>query len=73
MIDGNESAMPFVLPRGEDDFSVGMTKREYFAVLAMNGFLASWGQHDLVAAEEIAHDSVCLADALIKELNKTEK
>lgn len=48
----------------------GLTKREYFAARAMQGFIAAWGQHDLVAADEIAHDSVFLADALINELNK---
>ena len=48
----------------EIDF-YGLTKREYFAGLAMQGMAMS----DL-KFEDIAHDSVKMADALIKELDK---
>ena len=43
----------------------GLTKREYFAGLAMQGMAAS----DLTY-EDIAHDSVKMADALLAELDK---
>ena len=43
----------------------GLTKREYFAAIAMQGMAMS----DL-KFEDIAHDSVKMADALIKELDK---
>lgn len=43
----------------------GLTKREYFAGLAMQGMANS----DLTY-EDIAHDAVKMADALLKELDK---
>ena len=43
----------------------GLTKREYFAGLAMQGMASS----DLTY-EDIAHDAVKMADALLKELDK---
>ncbi len=49
----------------------GLTKREYFAAMAMQGIIAAWGQHDLTHFPDIAHDSVMAADAIITELNKT--
>jgi len=44
----------------------GLTKREYFVGLAMQGMAGS----DLIY-EDIAHDAVKMADALLAELNKT--
>ena len=43
----------------------GLTKREYFAGLAMQGMSSS----DLTY-EDIAHDAVKMADALLAELDK---
>lgn len=43
----------------------GLTKREYFAGLAMQGMASN----DLTY-EDIAHDAVKMADALLKELDK---
>ena len=45
----------------------GLTKREYFAGLAMQGMASS----DLTY-EDIAHDAVKMADALLAELDKTK-
>jgi len=45
----------------------GLTKREYFAGLAMQGMVMS----DLIF-EDIAHDAVKMADALLAELRKQE-
>jgi len=42
----------------------GLTKREYFAAMAMQGLLSN-GTRALVAGE-----SVAMADALLEELNK---
>lgn len=44
---------------------VGLTKREYFAGLAMQGMAMS----DL-KFEDIAHDAVKMADAVLAELEK---
>ena len=43
----------------------GLTKREYFAGLAMQGMASS----DLTY-EDIAHDAVKMADAILAELDK---
>jgi hypothetical protein len=47
----------------------GLTKREYFAAMAMQGVCAS---HNAVTANEVAKWSVKAADALIEALNKQE-
>lgn len=44
----------------------GLTKREYFAAMAMQGLLF----HDDAGPDRIALCSVYYADALIEELNK---
>jgi hypothetical protein len=43
----------------------GLTKREYFAIVALQGILSKHGGIIYAAEEAIRH-----ADALIKELNK---
>jgi len=49
--------------------SEGLTKREYFAAMAMQGALANKSAHERTI-EMITESSVRLADALIDELNK---
>jgi len=46
----------------------GMTKREAFAMAAMQGLLSSWGEHDVSSFFEIASDSLNAADALLQAL-----
>jgi len=48
----------------------GLTKREHFAAMAMQGLLSSFGVHDVTAYDEIASDAVMAADALLKEIEK---
>jgi hypothetical protein len=48
----------------------GLTKREYFAAMAMQGFL-SCNAHDSI--EDDVKYSVKCADLLIEELNKTKQ
>lgn len=50
--------------------SSGLTKREYFAALALQGFIST-GQYK--SAGDMAQEAVYAADALINELNCTEK
>ena len=45
----------------------GLTKREYFAAIALQGMIANYGDHEKAI---IVESSVEMADALIKELNK---
>ena len=53
-----------------DRLSKGLTKREYFAAMAMQGLLAN---PDLTKTDDviIAMTSIDAADALIKALNTT--
>lgn len=51
--------------------SEGLTKREYFASMALQGLLS--GRNADVSAETLAKQSIMAADALIDELNKTSK
>jgi len=49
----------------------GLTKREYFAAMAMQGLLTST-KYILYPITQVAKDAVNYADALIKELNKDD-
>lgn len=56
-------------------YNEGITKREYFAGLAMQGLLSNSSILDLhteSAIDWIARHSVLQADALLLELSKTE-
>ena len=46
----------------------GLTKREYFAGLAMQGLLSKFGSGDIT----VAKDAVIYADALLAELERTK-
>ena len=48
----------------------GLTKREHFAAMAMQGLLASVGSHDVTSVSEIASDSMAYADELLKALEQ---
>ena len=61
---GNDPAMPT-----SDKVYGGLTKREYFAGLAMQGLLAGPNIDDL-SADQVASDAAIYADALIAELSK---
>ena len=66
MTNGNESAMPLSEFAYNMQYSSGLTKREYFAAMAMQGMLAEqWW----TSPENLARCSTEAADALIKALN----
>jgi len=52
--------------------NLGLTKREYFAAMAMQGMLSSSESLKGIDAEKYAAASIMCADALINELNKTK-
>lgn len=58
----------------EDQICSGLTKREYFAGLAMQAYLhthENWqtgGSRNF--AEDLAHHSIIIADELLKQLEK---
>ena len=75
MENGNRPINPvFEMP---DDLSsnlsgkdvIGLTKREYFAAMTMQGILSGQNYH---FQHEIADSAVYMADALLAELNKTK-
>lgn len=75
MITGNEPFNPCVIVDGEDEENMcevnapGITLRQHFALEAMKILLAkSMNRTEWT----IAIDAVCLADELIKQLNKNE-
>ena len=59
-------AFPVVVNSGTDYFYGGLTKREYFAAMAMQGLLAQCQ----FSCETCAELAVKSADYLIAELNK---
>lgn len=72
MTDPNEPAYPVKVYDGSLQEAIaprGLTKREYFAAMAMQGMI-SGSQGLEIAVDEFAERSAMLADALIAELNK---
>ena len=62
---GTETAYP--ITNRVLEWQVGLTKREYFAAMAMQGILAD---HTRSLGKDIAIDAVKMADHLIKALNE---
>lgn len=52
------------------DYTGGLTKREYFAAMAMQGMIASNPGIQIKYPEKMAKIAVNYADHLIEELNK---
>lgn len=52
----------------ENVYQEGVTKREYFAGLAMQGFCACISPESSLSAEDLAKAAVIRADALLKAL-----
>lgn len=48
----------------------GLTKREYISIQVLNGLISAWGEHDVTDYNDLAHDAVMAADALIDALNQ---
>lgn len=80
----HQSAFPGTYTSGENESLLtcfpGMSKREYGAMLAMQGILASnpeveygdYGKKRMMSLQDIANRSVLLIDALIEQLDKTK-
>lgn len=72
-MDGNEPIFPHLAATcqrvNESEMYTGLTKRELFAAMAMQGSLAGApGEH--LSFETLARNSILYADALIAELSK---
>lgn len=55
---------------GDDKPSDGLTKREYFAAMAMQGMLGNQETYLSMQLKDVAAESVVVADELINALNK---
>ena len=66
------NAHDYAVNGGYESDSFGLTKREYFAAMAMQGIMAN-NMYDAPRRnklEGMAVDAVSMADALLKELDK---
>lgn len=56
--------------RNSNEFMSGLTKREYFAAMAMNGIMANLRTSPLedLHFSNIAEDAIRIADELLKKL-----
>lgn len=70
MMKGNESVYPIVVTGPMCEVHEGLTKRELFAAMAMQGILMQEQSATVLSDDEIAAAAVRQADALIKELGK---
>ena len=72
MAHNNDYVNSMVLTNDVKQFHVGITISEYFAAMAMQGFLSAQKtvHLDVLDMQCIAEDSVKIADELIKALNK---
>lgn len=66
MENGKERAYPCLT--SEDCGDLGLTKREHFAVIAMQGLLSNPNNSNSV--EEITKKAVIYSDAILKQLDK---
>jgi hypothetical protein len=64
--EAKDAAFPFPINHSDICVIKGLTKREYFAAMALQGYIAS----GLAGEKTVAMHSVTAADALIAELNK---
>lgn len=76
MMNPNDPAFPHVADFGIDDRSMaeGLTKREWFAGMAMQGMLANPNEkRQYPDLQDYAVKARVMADALIKELSEEKK
>lgn len=67
----NDTAFPIYRENGYvESGRLGLTKREYFAAMAMQGIFASKNTEPDASMLDIVGDSVRIADLLIEKLNK---
>jgi len=70
MDNSQQPAFPFTFSSsdGSPDWAAGLTKREYFAAMAMQGICANPTVEIKPYGDEIAQAAVEVADALLKNL-----
>ena len=69
MNNANQPAMPMILDMNDpSSIRLGLTKREHFAGLALQGLLAYTGTDECIETGALAEAAVHYADLLLKEL-----
>jgi hypothetical protein len=68
----NDPINSIVLNDAVNEFNHGLTKREYFAAMAMKGLASSYHALKLESVRWQARKSIEMADELIKALNETK-
>jgi hypothetical protein len=71
MTNPNDSATGFAWSQEQQGTS-GLSKREYFSAMALQGFVAATRYHSDSDIEYFAQIAVQAADAIITELNKVQ-
>lgn len=71
-LNGHRPALPFACqgPTTAPEFYYGLTKREHFAGLAMQGILAEGDPGVEMTASEVADYATACADALLERLKR---
>ena len=73
-VQANDNIYPLYKRESPEEWKVtsGMTKREHFAIMIMQGLVAhhGYGESHFARGEEIARWAVQLADSLVDELNR---
>jgi hypothetical protein len=68
----NSNKPAFPIEDSENATAYGLTKREYFAAMALQGYLSCWaGMNTSPSHKSAAESAVLYADALLYELSKT--
>ena len=77
MKNSDKPAYPSQLQEGESSELTGklgnadgLTKREYFAAMAMQGILVNMGRNRFDSIVQVTEEAVKAADALLKEIEK---
>jgi len=67
-------AMPFVEPEGTCNVNEGLTKREHFAAMAMQGILSNpyWFEQGYYGESLVGTNALKYADALLAELERAK-
>ncbi len=73
-VQANDNIYPLYKREAPEEWKItnGMTKREHFAIMIMQGLVAhhGYGESHFAIGQEIARWSVELADTLVDELNR---
>lgn len=75
MIKGNEPINPILELNSQgqlEDTSYGLTKREYFAAMAMQGLCVGYFDNHSIT-DHIRDAAIMIADALLEELERTNE